>query len=71
MAAKTSKAPVDYNQDHEQKLKALDVALTQIEKNFGKGSIMKLGESAANLNIETVIYPRNIIEKTLTNCSIT
>lgn len=54
MAAKTSKAPVDYNQDHEQKLKALDVALTQIEKNFGKGSIMKLGESAANLNIETV-----------------
>ncbi len=54
MAAKTSKAPVDYNQDHDQKLKALDVALTQIEKNFGKGSIMKLGESAANLNIETV-----------------
>ena len=54
MAAKTSKAPVDYNQDHEQKLKALDVALTQIEKNFGKGSIMKLGESTANLNIETV-----------------
>ena len=54
MAAKTSKAPVDYNQDHDQKLKALDVALTQIEKNFGKGSIMKLGESTANLNIETV-----------------
>ena len=54
MAAKTSKAPVDYNQDHDQKLKALDVALTQIEKNFGKGSIMKLGESAANLHIETV-----------------
>ena len=54
MAAKTSKAPVDYNQDHDQKLKALDVALTQIEKNFGKGSIMKLGKSAANLNIETV-----------------
>ena len=24
MAAKTSKAPVDYNQDHDQKLKALD-----------------------------------------------
>ncbi|AFM42113.1 protein RecA [Desulfosporosinus acidiphilus SJ4] len=28
------------------KLKALDVALAQIEKQFGKGSIMKLGESA-------------------------
>lgn len=54
MAAKTSKAPVNYNQDHDEKMKALDVALTQIEKNFGKGSVMKLGESAANLNIETV-----------------
>lgn len=54
MAAKTSKAPVNINQDHDEKLKALDVALTQIEKNFGKGSVMKLGESGANMNIETV-----------------
>ncbi len=36
------------------KLKALDAALTQIEKSFGKGSVMKLGESGANMNIETV-----------------
>ncbi len=52
--AKTSKSAVNSNQDHEEKLKALDVALTQIEKNFGKGSIMKLGDSVASLNIETI-----------------
>ena len=28
----------------EEKKKALDVAMSQIEKNFGKGAIMKLGE---------------------------
>ena len=38
----------------EDKLKALDMALTQIEKSFGKGSVMKLGESGHNMNIETV-----------------
>ena len=38
----------------EDKLKALDMAVTQIEKSFGKGSIMKLGESGRNMNIETV-----------------
>lgn len=36
------------------KLKALDAAITQIEKSYGKGSIMKLGDSSANMNIETV-----------------
>ena len=36
------------------KLKALDAAITQIEKSYGKGSIMKLGDSGANMNIETV-----------------
>jgi len=39
---------------NEEKLKALDAALTQIERQFGKGSIMKLGDSNANMNIETV-----------------
>ena len=38
----------------EDKLKALDAALAQIEKQFGKGSVMKLGDSGANMNIETV-----------------
>ncbi len=38
----------------EDKLKALDAALAQIEKQFGKGSVMKLGDTAAHMNIETV-----------------
>ena len=42
------------NMNREDKLKALDAALTQIEKAYGKGSVMKLGESGANMNIETV-----------------
>ncbi|GMA61486.1 recombinase RecA [Alicyclobacillus fastidiosus] len=33
---------------------ALDMALKQIEKQFGKGSIMKLGEASAQMNVETV-----------------
>ena len=36
------------------KLKALDAAITQIEKSYGKGSVMKLGDSRANMNIETI-----------------
>ncbi len=36
------------------KMKALDAALTQIEKAYGKGSVMKLGDSGANMNIETI-----------------
>lgn len=36
-----------------EKEKALDIALTQIEKQFGKGAIMKLGEDS-KLNIETI-----------------
>lgn len=36
------------------KMKALDAALTQIEKAYGKGSVMKLGDTGANMNIETV-----------------
>lgn len=42
------------NMNKEDKLKALDAALTQIEKAYGKGSVMKLGDSRANMNIETV-----------------
>lgn len=37
-----------------EKLKALDAALGQIEKQFGKGAVMKLGDSAAQMNIETI-----------------
>ena len=38
----------------EDKMKALESALAQIEKQYGKGSIMKLGDNSANMNIETV-----------------
>ena len=40
--------------DKNDKLKALDAALSQIEKQHGKGSVMKLGDSSKNMNIETV-----------------
>jgi recombination protein RecA len=36
------------------KLKALDAAIAQIEKQYGKGSIMKLGDPGTNMNVETV-----------------
>ncbi|MGL5269732.1 MAG: recombinase RecA [Selenomonadaceae bacterium] len=36
------------------KKQALENALKQIEKEFGKGSIMKLGEASANMNIEVI-----------------
>lgn len=36
------------------KQKALEVALLQIEKQFGKGSVMKLGDAADKLNIEVI-----------------
>lgn len=39
---------------NDEKQKALDAALSQIEKQFGKGSVMKLGDSSANLNVETI-----------------
>lgn len=38
----------------ENKLKALESALAQIEKQYGKGSVMKLGDTSAHMNIETV-----------------
>ncbi len=40
--------------EREEKLKALDAAITQIEKAYGKGSVMRLGDSGVNMNIETV-----------------
>ncbi len=36
------------------KTKALDLALSQIEKQFGKGSIMKLGEQAVEIDIAVI-----------------
>ncbi|MBR1758523.1 MAG: recombinase RecA [Lachnospiraceae bacterium] len=36
------------------KQKALESALAQIEKQYGKGSVMRLGDNGANINVETV-----------------
>ncbi|MDF2951572.1 MAG: recA protein [Anaerocolumna sp.] len=36
------------------KTRALESALAQIEKQYGKGSVMKLGDTAAHMNIETI-----------------
>ena len=38
----------------EDKLKALDAAISKLEKDFGKGTVMKLGDAGANVSVETV-----------------
>lgn len=40
--------------DNSEKIKALDVAISQIEKQFGKGSVMKLGESVADMGVGAI-----------------
>ncbi|HCI73418.1 MAG TPA: recombinase RecA [Lachnospiraceae bacterium] len=54
--AKKAQAAVSNGSDlnHQDKLKALDAALSQIEKQFGKGAVMRLGENTANMNVETI-----------------
>ncbi len=37
-----------------EKIKALESALQQIEKQYGKGSVMKLGDTSANMNVEVI-----------------
>lgn len=39
---------------NEDKEKALEAALAQIQKQFGKGAIMKMGDESAKLNIEAI-----------------
>ena len=51
MAAKTEKFE---KPDKVDKMKALDAAIAHIEKQYGKGSVMKLGENRANMDVETV-----------------
>ena len=54
MARKTAgeavQAPEKQNSD---KLRALDAALSQIEKQYGKGAVMRLGENSTNMNVES------------------
>ena len=50
MAAKNAKDDARF----EDKQKALDAALSQIEKQFGKGAVMKLGDNNAQMRVEVV-----------------
>lgn len=40
--------------EREEKIKALEAALNQIEKQYGKGAVMKLGDPASQMNVETI-----------------
>ena len=40
--------------EREEKLKALEAAMMQVEKQFGKGALMKLGDPASKLNVEAI-----------------
>lgn len=40
--------------ERDEKLKALDAALVQIEKQYGKGAVMKLGDPSVQMNVETI-----------------
>lgn len=52
---KESKAAKDLKEDSkEEKLKALDAAVFQIEKQYGAGSIMRLGDPTNHMNVGTV-----------------
>lgn len=52
--AKEAKKEVKREVNQEEKLKALESAISHIEKQYGKGSIMKLGDPSVHMNVETV-----------------
>ena len=47
-------SPVSYTHLDVYKRQALESALSHIEKQYGKGSVMKLGESGAHMQVETI-----------------
>ena len=57
--ARESKDVKDMKEGKEEKLKALEAAIFQIEKQYGAGSVMRLGDPTNNMNVETV--PRDRI----------
>ena len=54
MASNKNVPSVSNITDNDQREKALAAAMAQIEKQFGKGSVMKLGDNRASLNIEAI-----------------
>ena len=53
-ATKNTASMAEAGDVNAEKMKALDAALSQIEKAYGKGSVMRLGDSGTNMNVETV-----------------
>ena len=51
---KPEKAPVSANNIQEEKLKALEHALADLDKQFGKGAVMKMGSDAVNRDIPVI-----------------
>ena len=54
MASDKTDKKVERKVDPSEKDKALDAALSQIQKQFGKGAIMKLGDKGAQMNVEAI-----------------
>ncbi|MBN1648976.1 MAG: recombinase RecA [Spirochaetales bacterium] len=54
MAKKSTAQPLQVHENQEGKYQAIEAARLQLEKQFGKGSLMKLGEQSKNLNIEAI-----------------
>ena len=52
--AKPEKAPAAGNSIQEEKLKALEHALADLDKQFGKGAVMKMGSDAVNRDIPVI-----------------
>ena len=53
--AKADKAPVSEGSSiQEEKLKALEHALADLDKQFGKGAVMKMGADAVNRDIPVI-----------------
>ncbi len=46
--------PEEEYMNHNDRIKALDAAIMQIEKQYGKGAVMKLGDSSAHMEVETI-----------------
>lgn len=51
---KNQKSAAAIEKERSDKEKALEAAIGHLEKEFGKGTVMKLGDSEANMNVETV-----------------
>ncbi len=54
MAGKDDKKIASIPDTSDERNKALEAAMQQIQKQFGKGAIMKLGDGAVKMNIDTI-----------------